>query len=105
MRKPVLPSVKFRHVVFPTEASRRRKVVNFGASFEAPPVPRAAPGPGLAPEDASFFRWLFGRTGLDARAYRAETLRRRPGAARRGRGGADRRPDAGAGGGGALPRG
>lgn len=85
MSKPLLPSAKFRHVVFPAEADRRKRVINYAAHGE--PAALTAEGlseSGLSEEHAAFFHWLFGRAGLDARAYRAETLRRRLPACLRG---------------------
>jgi chemotaxis protein methyltransferase CheR len=82
MSKPVLLSAKFRHVVFPDEAGRRRKAVNLAAEGvpEPPPLPEWDP-PG---ENAAFVHWLFAQAGLDARAYRPETLHRRLSACLRG---------------------
>jgi chemotaxis methyl-accepting protein methylase len=75
MSQVVLPSARFRHVIFPTDLDRRKKVINFAAPGE--PAADAAPAPRLSEEQAAFVDWLFRQAGLDAGAYRPETLRRR----------------------------
>ena len=97
---------RFRHVVFADDVARGGRAVNFapaadtagmpgpapsgpvagdvhGGHDDAGPTPDAASGwspVGAATEDERFLRWLFDRAGLDARAYKPETLRRRLGA-------------------------
>ncbi len=69
-------TAQFRHVTFPAEFERRRKVINFaapGTVWGRAVVPDSA----LPEEQAAFLAWLFSQAGLDARAYRSETLQRR----------------------------
>src|SRR5688500_18656561 len=72
----LLQSVKFRHVVFHGERERQTKVINFAAHLE-PGMLGSGREADLSGEQASFLGWLFERAGLDVRAYRPETLRRR----------------------------
>jgi chemotaxis methyl-accepting protein methylase len=76
MGQPIPLSTKFRHVVFPAEARRRQKVLNLTAAGEIPAAPAERETP-LSLETAAFLRWLFRQAGLEVRAYRPETLRRR----------------------------
>src|SRR5262245_48863817 len=77
MSTPVLPSARFRHLVFPVEAGRRRKAIDLSAHSCGPALPLALPEPGLCDDQATFVDWLFAQAGLDAHAYRPEPLRRR----------------------------
>jgi chemotaxis protein methyltransferase CheR len=69
-------SARFRHVTFPTDLDRGQKAVNFAAEVVAM-TPVGSIGPVLSEAQAAFVRWLFKQAGLDAPAYRAETLKRR----------------------------
>ena len=68
---------RFRHVVF--KGGGRPRAVNFAprADHDTPPKLSYAQALHLQPEEENFVAWLFERAGLDARAYRPETLRRR----------------------------
>ena len=68
---------RFRHVVF--KGSGRRGAVNLAPrpSIEHVPPPLHPRGPQLSADEERFVNWLFEQGGLDARAYRPETLRRR----------------------------
>jgi chemotaxis methyl-accepting protein methylase len=69
---------RFRHIVF--KGSGRRGAVDLAprpAPVEYVPPPLHPRGPQLTPDEARFVNWLFAQGGLDARAYRPETLRRR----------------------------
>src|SRR2546430_7774379 len=69
------PQARFRHVVF--RGQRGGRAVNL-APQPVESAPQANPGEADFPTDqAAFVYWLFARAGLNARAYRAETLRRR----------------------------
>jgi chemotaxis methyl-accepting protein methylase len=63
------------HVVFP-RLSKRRRVFNLAETIEARAA-HALPNNRLPVAIAEFLDWLFARTGLAAKAYRAETLERR----------------------------
>ncbi len=76
MTQPIPLSAKFRHVVFPGEVNRRKKVINVAAACDSPTLP-AGEMPDLSEENASFLRWLFAQAGLDVCQYRVETLQRR----------------------------
>lgn len=66
---------RFCHVMFPGEV-RPKHCINFGEP--APPFDlRPMPDPGLPHDQAAFVSWLFSLQGLDASAYRSETLQRR----------------------------
>jgi chemotaxis methyl-accepting protein methylase len=76
MERPILLSKQFRHVVFPGAAGGRRKVLNLGDPCPLR-VETPAAEPSLSQENAAFLQWLFRQAGLNVRAYRVETLRRR----------------------------
>lgn len=76
MPDPVSPLPMFRHIVFPRERSRRKRVVNFASPGDAH-QPAADSDVVAGDGNPAFFQWLFQQVGLDARHYRAETLRRR----------------------------
>jgi chemotaxis methyl-accepting protein methylase len=81
--KLLLPLPQFRHVIFPSEGERRKRVLNFAVQPE--PLGLAVrPEPGLPEEQAELVGWLFREAGLDAGAYRPETLQRRLPACLRG---------------------
>lgn len=67
-------AARLRHIVFAHAAKARTGVVNF--SPVAPP-PHPEDSTQLPFEDEAFLRWLFGVAGIDVRAYRMETLKRR----------------------------
>lgn len=72
-------TARYRHVVF--RGSTRRPAVNL-APPPSPSLDIDTPRPGdrpphLSGEERRFITWLFEQGGLDARAYRDETLRRR----------------------------
>ena len=74
----VARGARFRHVVF--RESGRRRAVNLApraAGGESPPRYHAADEPQLDADEQRFIDWLYAHGGLDARAYRPETLRRR----------------------------
>jgi chemotaxis protein methyltransferase CheR len=74
----MLQSVKFRHVVFPNDVQRLKKVINFAVQGDLPAaLVDPAPAPSLSEEQIGFLVWLFAQAGLDAGAYRWETLKRR----------------------------
>jgi chemotaxis methyl-accepting protein methylase len=83
-RQQVPSDARLRHVVFHGVGSSRR-AIDFTPTGRAPAIRTRAdcpdrPVPGarqLGWEEESFIRWLFERAGLEARSYRAETLRRR----------------------------
>jgi chemotaxis protein methyltransferase CheR len=68
-------SMSFSHVTFPGRSIRGRGL-NLASPAEAPWLPREKETD-LAEESEAFVRWLFSRAGLEARSYRAESLRRR----------------------------
>lgn len=72
----------FRHLVFPGEAARRKKVINFAP--HADERPSATAEVTLHAEEAAFIDWLFAQAGLDAGAYRPQSLGRRLAACLRG---------------------
>jgi chemotaxis methyl-accepting protein methylase len=69
---------RFRHVVF--NGTGRRRAVNLAPRTSDAHVVAARlddDPPRLSEDEGHFVCWLFERVGLDARAYRPETLRRR----------------------------
>lgn len=76
--KQVARGARFRHVVF--KGTGRGRAVNLAprasGELRAPLRPAGRP-PHLSGDEERFVDWLFERGGLDARAYRPETLRRR----------------------------
>ena len=76
--KQVARHARFRHVVFKGTGRRRPVDLAPRASADAyQPLLPAGRTPHLTADEARFVNWLFERGGLDARAYRPETLRRR----------------------------
>ena len=67
---------KHRHVVFTSPAGSAGRVVNLTPQPLEPPAHRRQP-PQLTEEEESFVRSLFARAGINADAYRQESLRRR----------------------------
>jgi len=69
-------SARFRHIVVAHSARLRKTALDCTswehASERMPDAPRSEPG-----ESQLFCQWLFEKVGLDARAYRSETLQRR----------------------------
>src|SRR5439155_919820 len=73
-RYPLMPhGPRAKHVVF-ADALRWQRRVDLAPREER--ATRSTHG-AFRPEDGAFVRWLFRGAGLDARHYRAETLRRR----------------------------
>jgi len=73
----VARGARFRHVVF--KGSGRRRPINLAPRTSEPHGPALLYPRGLqfTPDEECFVMWLFEQGGLDARAYRPETLRRR----------------------------
>ena len=72
----VARGARFRHVVF-RQTGRRRAVNLAPRPSENRLSLLHARQPCLSPVEERFVRWLFEKGGVDARAYRPETLRRR----------------------------
>ena len=70
---------RFRHIVFRTPGRRSRAPVNHAPRPDPQPVtPASVPAtPRLSRDEAGFIDWLFECGGVDAQAYRDETLGRR----------------------------
>src|SRR5947209_1556882 len=64
---------RYRHVVIPSEAKHRPKVLNIATSAKG----AAEPPSSLSEENTELLDWLFRRVGLDLACYRSETLNRR----------------------------
>src|SRR5439155_17155827 len=79
MSDPKFWSWQLQHIVFPSEAQRRRAARNITPLTQPPPGHPAPADPQPTPAEAAdpFVAWLFGRVGLSAAAYRPGTLRRR----------------------------
>ncbi len=71
-------SARFSHIVFPHELARRH-LVNVATLSESGTSLRE-PTRSLPMDERRFVTWLFAQAGLDAHAYRPETLARRLGA-------------------------
>jgi chemotaxis protein methyltransferase CheR len=69
-------SARFRHIVVARGARLRKPALDCTTAERA--IERAADTPRAEPGESQLFcQWLFEKVGLDARAYRAETLVRR----------------------------
>ena len=75
----VRPS-KYRHVVFTGPAGNTARIVNLAPPAQDGKPSRQPPRKQLTEEEGAFVRSLFACAGLDADAYRPESLRRRLGA-------------------------
>jgi chemotaxis protein methyltransferase CheR len=69
-------SARFRHIVVARDARSRRHALDCTGP-ELPIEPTCEPPPSEPGENQLFCQWLFEQVGLDARAYRPETLARR----------------------------
>src|SRR5918993_4086279 len=67
---------KYRHVVFTSPTGSVARIVNLAPPADAPADDRRAHLE-LNEEEAAFVRSLFACAGLDANAYRPDSLRRR----------------------------
>jgi chemotaxis methyl-accepting protein methylase len=79
MGSPKLASWQLQHIVFPGGVQRRRGAVNVTPAAAAPADPDSALAAVPSPAEIAdpFVAWVFDRAGLNAAAYRHQTLRRR----------------------------
>ena len=76
MHLPLTRPNKYRHVVFTGPTGNTARIVNLAPQVN-PCDDDAAAKPELTEEEQAFLRSLFACAGLDANAYRSESLRRR----------------------------